>query len=396
MVDFLLRNFVKDYHNVKNPKIRDQYGKLSGVIGIFVNVLLFIAKFAVGTWSHSISITGDAFNNLSDAGSSVISLISFKLSGKPPDKDHPFGHARYEYIASSIVGFLLLLIGWELIKTSLGKILHPGTIEFSYITVVVLVFSIIAKYVLYRLNRELGKRINSAVMHATAADSLSDVAATSAVLVSTIISPLINFQLDGYTGLAVALFIITTAIKILKDMLDNILGKMPSTELSHKIVTFIKKYPGVLGIHDLVVHDYGPHRCFASVHLEVDAGIDVLESHDLIDNIEGDILAELDIPLTIHMDPVVTDDPAVNELLWLTDQIIKKIDPYLSIHDFRVVKGTTHSNIIFDVTIPFDFKMRENELVETITHGIQGSNPKIFPVINVDRAYIDYSGHVKK
>jgi len=391
MHDLLLKYFIRDYEDLKNSKVREQYGKLSSIVGIVVNVFLFIMKFAVGTWSHSVSIIGDAVNNLSDAGSSVISLVSFKLSNKPPDKDHPFGHARIEYIASSVVGFIIILIGWELVKTSFEKILHPSPIEFSIITPFILVFSILAKLWLYRLNINVGKRINSSVIQATAADSLSDVMATSGVLASTIISPLIGFQLDGYMGVAVAIFIIISGIKILKDMLDTLLGKMPSNDLINKIVTYIGKYPGVIGIHDLVVHDYGPHRCFASVHVEVDARIDVLESHDLIDNIERDITMELDIPLVIHMDPIVMDDPFVNELYELTKQVINKIDDSLSMHDFRVVKGATHSNMIFDVTVPFGFKKEESQIVEKITTEVKKVNANLYPVITIDRSYVEDS-----
>lgn len=391
MYHLLFKYFIRNYEDVKSPTVREQYGKLGSIVGIVVNVFLFIIKFAVGTWSHSVSITGDAVNNLSDAGSSVISLLSFKMSNKPPDMDHPFGHARIEYIASSIVGFLILLIGWELIQTSFEKILHPSAIEFSMITVFILVFSILAKLWLYRLNTNLGKRINSSVMTATAADSLADVAATSAVLASTIISPLIGFQLDGYMGVAVAVFIMVSAVKILKEMLDSLLGRMPSNELINMIVAYLGKYPGVLGIHDLVVHDYGPHRCFASVHVEVDAKVDVLESHDLIDNIERDISADLGIPLVIHMDPIITDDPFVNQMYQITEQVIKKIDTSISMHDFRVVKGATHSNIIFDVTVPFNYKKEESQIIEEITCGIKEINKNLFPVITVDRSYVDYS-----
>lgn len=396
MSNLLLKHLVKNYNDANSPQVREQYGKISSVTGVIVNIFLFIIKFSAGNWSHSIAITGDAFNNLSDAGSSVISLISFKLSGRPPDKEHPFGHARYEYIASSIVGFSILLIGWELIKTSFAKILHPTAVDFSIIAVLILIISIFAKLWLYRFNSSLGKRINSSVMRATAADSLSDVAATTAVLASTILSPLIGFQLDGYMGIAVAIFIIYSAIGILKDMLDSLLGRVPSGELIHTIVAFVKKYPGVIGIHDLVVHDYGPHRCFASVHVEVDARVDILESHDLIDNIEQDAASELGIPLVIHMDPIVKDDPYVNEMYKMTGQIIKEIDNSLSIHDFRVVKGKTHSNLIFDLTIPFDYEIEESRIVAKITRRIKAENPKLFPVITIDRPYIDLSGEIDK
>ncbi len=390
MYDCLFKYFIKNNEEVKNPQVREQYGKLSSVVGIVVNVFLFIIKFTIGTLSHSVSIIGDAVNNLSDAGSSVISLLSFKMSNKPPDKDHPFGHARIEYVASSIVGLIILLIGWELIKTSFDKILHPSAIEFSIAAIFILAFSILAKLWLYRLNINVGRRINSSVIKATAADSLSDVMATSAVLASTIISPLIGFQLDGYMGVAVAIFIMISAIKILKDMLDSLLGKMPSNDLINMIVSHIKKYHGVIGIHDLVVHDYGPNRCFASVHVEVDARVDVLESHDLIDNIERNIAVELGIPLTIHMDPIVMDDPFVNEMYQLTEQLIKKIDTSLSMHDFRVVKGATHSNIIFDVTVPFHCKMEENQIIDEITSEIKELKINLFPVITIDRSYVEY------
>jgi len=390
MHELLLKTLIKNYEDVKNPQVREQYGKLSSIVGIIANVFLFAIKAAVGIWSHSVSITADAVNNLSDAGSSVISLISFKLSNKPPDKDHPFGHARIEYIASSVVGFIILLIGWELIKTSFDKILHPTPSEFSLIIILILVFSILSKLWLYRFNTNLGKRINSSVMQATAADSLADMMATTAVLASTIISPLIGFQLDGYMGIAVAIIIIISAIKILKDMLDTLLGKMPSSELIDMIVTYIRKYPGVIGIHDLVVHDYGPGRCFVSVHVEVDARVDVLDSHDLIDNIEQDFTRELGMPLVIHMDPIVIDDPFVSQMYQLTKQIVKKVDNTISMHDFRVVKGATHSNLIFDVTVPFECKKDESQIIEEITCEIKAININLHAVITVDRAYVEY------
>jgi cation diffusion facilitator family transporter len=391
MYDILFKHFIKNSKDVKNPKVREQYGKLTSIIGIVVNVFLFIIKFTLGTFANSVAIIGDAVNNLSDAGSSVISLVSFKMSSKPPDKDHPFGHARIEYIASSIVGFIILLIGWELIKTSFEKILHPNVIELSIITPFILAFSILAKLWLYRLNINVGKRINSSIVQATAADSLSDVMATSAVLASIIISPLIGFQLDGYMGVAVAIFIMISAIKILRDMLDTLLGKMPEKELIKMIVMHLKKYPGVLGIHDLVVHDYGPNRCFASVHVEVDARVDVLESHDLIDNIERDMAIELSIPLTIHMDPIIIDDPLVKEMYQQTKQVINRIDDSWSIHDFRIVKGVTHNNIIFDVVVPFSCEKEESQIIEVITYEIKKINANLYPVITIDRFYVEYS-----
>ena len=391
--NFLLKRFIKNYKNVKNSKVREQYGKLSSIVGIIVNIFLFATKFVVGTLSHSVSITGDAINNLSDAGSSVISLVSFKMSSKPADNKHPFGHARIEYVASSIVAVVILLIGVELLRTSFDKILHPIAIKFSIYTVFILAFSIIAKLWLYRLNANLGKHIDSSMLHATAADSLSDVLATAAVLTSTIISPLINFQLDGFMGIAVGIFIMLSGINILKGTMDSILGQGPSNESIDLIDTYIRKYDGVMGIHDLVVHDYGPNRCFASVHVEVDANVNILDSHDLIDNIERDISVDLGIHLVIHLDPIVMDNPIVNELHLLTEQLISSVDESLSMHDFRVVKGTTHSNLIFDVMVPYQCKKSDKQILEEIIGRMKEKDKSLYVVITIDRSYVSSPNH---
>jgi len=388
MFEFLKKRTADKNTDSKNTNERGKFGRKSSVVGIFVNVFLFAAKFAVGTIWSSISITGDAVNNLSDAGSSVISLISFKLSGKPADKRHPFGHARIEYFASSAVAFVILLVGIELIKTSVNKIFNPAPIEFSIVSVCVLVFSIGAKLWLSRFYTNTGKKIDSSVMHAAAADSLSDVMATSAVLVSTVVSPLINFQLDGYMGLAVALFIIISGMKIVKGTLDTLLGKEPSGELTHKIEATIKDYAGVIGMHDLVVHDYGPQRCFASVHVEVDANDNIMESHDLIDNIEREFLRELGIHLVIHLDPIVLDDPFVNEMYQMTAKVVSNVDDSLSIHDFRVVKGSTHSNLIFDIVIPHKCRKNDSQILEEITNKMGEKKESLYLVITLDRAYV--------
>ena len=391
--NFLLKRFIKNYKNVKNSKVRDQYGRLSSIVGIIVNIFLFATKFVVGTLSHSVSITGDAINNLSDAGSSVISLVSFKMSSKPADNKHPFGHARIEYVASSIVAVVILLIGVELLRTSFDKILHPIAIKFSIYTVFILAFSIIAKLWLYHLNTNFGKDIDSSMLHATATDSLSDVLATAAVLTSTIISPLINFQLDGFMGIAVGIFIMLSGINILKGTMDSILGQGPSNESIDLIDTYIRKYDGVMGIHDLVVHDYGPNRCFASVHVEVDANVNILDSHDLIDNIERDISVDLGIHLVIHLDPIVMDNPIVNELHLLTEQLISSVDESLSMHDFRVVKGTTHSNLIFDVMVPYQCKKRDKQILEEIIGRMKEKDKSLYVVITIDRSYVSSPNH---
>lgn len=388
MSDFLVKRFVKNYKEVRNVRVREQYGKMCSIIGILVNVFLFALKFILGTFSNSISIIGDAVNNLSDAGSSVISLVSFKISGKPADKKHPFGHARIEYIASSIVALFILVIGVELVKASVDKIFHPSAIEFSIVTVFVLLFSIGAKLWLYFFNMKLGKRISSSLMQATATDSLADVMATSAVLVSAIISPLIDFQLDGYMGIAVAAFIMVSGVKILKETMDCLLGQEPSDELISLIETYIRKYDGVIGIHDLVIHNYGPQRCFASIHAEVNANKDILNSHDLIDNIERDIALDYGIHLVVHLDPIVTDDPFVNECYQLTTEVISNVDDSLSIHDFRVVKGLTHSNLIFDVTIPYQCKKDDRQILEEITDKMQEKDKNLYVVITIDRSYV--------
>lgn len=388
MQDFLVKRFVRDYDNIRDSSVRQQYGNLGSIVGIVVNLLMFAAKFTIGTLTNSVAITADAVNNLSDAGSSVISLASFKLASKPADESHPFGHARIEYIASSLVAVIILFIGLELIKESVHKISNPTGVEFSIIAVVILLISIVAKLWLYRFSTDLGQRIDSTVMQASGADSLADVMATSAVLFSIIVSPMLGFQLDGYIGIAVALFIMFSGLKILKETIDRILGQRPPQELINEITGIIRQNEGVIGIHDMVVHEYGPNRTFASVHAEVDAREDILESHDLIDNIERDVAQKLGIHMVIHMDPVVTDDPYVNELHQLTTDVVKKIDDSLTIHDFRVVKGPTHSNLIFDITVPLGYRKSDRDIREQVTAIMKEKDSRLYLVITIDRSYI--------
>ncbi len=385
---WIIRFFIHEHPDRKRGGLRKQYGNLSSIVGIVVNVLLFAVKFTVGTLSASVSIVGDAVNNLSDAGSSVISFISFKLSAKPADNDHPFGHARIEYIASSLVAVVILFIGFELIKTSVDKVLHPVSVSFGFFTVCILSISILAKLWLYQFNRKLAKQIHSTVIYATAADSLSDVLATSAVFISAIISRLSGVILDGYMGIAVSVLIMFSGIQILRETMNHILGQGPSEELIERIQSFILKYDGVIGIHDLVVHDYGPQQSFASVHVEVDANTDIMESHDLIDNIERDIALESGIHLVIHMDPIVTDDPFVNEMQKMTEEVVVSVDETLSIHDFRVVKGATHHNLIFDVTVPYDCKKSDKQVLDEVVQKIEGKHGNLYAVITIDRSFI--------
>ncbi|MZQ96304.1 MAG: cation diffusion facilitator family transporter [Acidaminobacter sp.] len=395
MQEFLIHRFVKNYDNIKSPEVRQSYGTMTSIIGIVVNLLLFTIKFVAGTLSGSIAITGDAVNNLSDAGSSVISLISFKISNKPADLEHPFGHARIEYIAASTVAIIILLIGVELIQSSIGKIRHPSPVDFTWLTAGILVFSIAAKLWLTRFNSSLGKRIGSTVMKATAADSLADVMATTVVLFSAVISPLIGFQLDGYMGIAVALFIMNSGLGILKETLDSILGQGPTEELSEQIENYIHRYPGISGIHDLVAHNYGPNRWFASVHVEVDAAVDILISHDLIDTIERDIMSELSIHLVIHMDPVVKDDPLLNEFCSLTQGIVSAVDDSLTLHDFRLVRGSTFKKLVFDVNVPYDCKKGDQQILDEIEFALKKQH--INAVITIDRSYLTSSNYkIKK
>lgn len=388
MKDFLIKRFIKDYENVRDSSVRQQYGNLGSIVGIAANLLIFAAKFTIGILTNSVAITADAVNNLSDAGSSVISLASFKLANKPPDENHPFGYARIEYIASSLVAVIILFIGLELIKESIRKISNPTPVEFSIIAVLILIISIAGKLWLYRFTKDLGKRIDSTVMQASAADSLADVMSTSAVLLSIILSPLLGFQLDGYIGTAVALFIMFSGFRILKETIDRILGQRPPQELIDEITGIIRQNKGVLGIHDLIVHEYGPNRTFASVHAEVDARADILESHDLIDNIERDVAEKLSVHLVIHMDPIVTDDPYVHEMHRLTTDAVKKVDDSLSIHDFRVVKGPTHSNLVFDITVPIGYRKSDREVIDQVAAIIKEKDPRLYPVITVDRSYV--------
>lgn len=396
MTNLLVKLFIRNAGDTADAKVRQAYGQLTGLTGIVLNALLFAGKFIVGTVSGSVSIAADAVNNLSDAGSSVISLLSFKLAGKPADEDHPFGHARIEYIASLVVAFIILLLGFELIKTSIDKIIHPELAAFSWVTVGVLAASILVKLWLFTFNRTIGKRIDSVVMQATAADSLSDVLATGAVLLSTIISPLIRFSLDGYMGVVVAGFIMWSAVGILRETMNKLLGEAPTQETQEMLTRHLLRHEGVLSIHDLVVHSYGPGRTFASVHVEVDAKEDILKSHDMIDNIEREVLLDHGIQLVIHLDPVVTDDPEVNALRNRVRDLVLDVDPELTMHDFRVVKGETHSNLIFDVVVPHSCPLSDKELTRAIIRRVKEMDEHYFAVVTLDRTYVTRPSHKTK
>lgn len=391
MTNFIIKKFINDYENTKDASVREAYGKLGSIIGIIANIFLCVSKISVGLIFKSISITADGVNNLSDAGSSVITLIGFKMAGKPADKDHPFGHERIEYISGMIVAFVILLLGLELVKSSFDKIINPEPINFSYIMIFVLIVSIIVKLWLSYINGKIADKISSTTMKATSMDSMNDVIATSVVLISIIIAKITSYQIDGYMGMLVALFIIYSGFNILKDLMNPLLGELPDPEFIKSIESKIMEYEGILNIHDLVVHNYGPSKYFATVHAEVDAKQDILLCHDLIDNIERDFARELDINLVIHLDPVVTDDQEIIKLRDRINSIINSIDERLSMHDFRIVKGKTHTNLIFDVVVPVDFKILSKELINQIEKSINEENDedeRYYLVVTIDKNYV--------
>ena len=385
MTSLLSKIFIKNRHDVRSPAVRRAYGTMVSIVGIIVNVLLALFKLLAGTLCGSISITADAVNNLSDAGSQVISLISFKISAKPADRDHPFGHARIEYVASMIVSFLVLLVGFELLKESIAKIISPVSTEFTIAVFIILGISVLAKLWLFIFNRSVAKKINSSVMKATAADSLSDAASTAAVLISALISYFTGFQTDAYMGILVAAIILFAGIKILNETKNSILGTPPDKETVTAVATLTLSYPEILGIHDMVIHNYGAGNTVASLHAEVDGAANIFDTHDVIDNLEKQIFQELGIRATVHMDPIVTDDEKVTALRAVTLDTVRTVEERLHIHDFRYVEGRTHSNLIFDVVAPFELKTSDDDLKREISSAISRIDPTYFAVITIDR-----------
>ena len=385
MTDFILGIFVKDHKNVKDPKVRQKCGSAVAIIGIVVNIFLAAFKLFAGILSGAISITADAVNNLSDAGSQVVSLITFKISAKPADRDHPFGYARIEYVASMIVSFLILFVSISLFSESIDKILNPTKTDYSVLVMVILGVSVLAKLWLFFFGRSAGKKLNSDVIRASATDSLSDAGATFAVLVSAIIAKISGFDIDGYMGIAVAIVIFIAGIKVLNETKNSILGSAPEPEVVEGIIKVALEYEEILGVHDMVVHNYGPGNTICSFHAEVDGKADVFATHDCIDNIEKRLFLEQGIRTTIHMDPIVTDDEKVSALRIRVATAVKEIDMSLTIHDFRYVEGTTHSNLIFDVTVPFEIKYTNERIKELVSDKISEIDPNYFAVITVDR-----------
>lgn len=387
MNNFLCRIFVKDYDNTKDPAVRERYGKFAGIIGILSNVVLCAAKILVGAISGSIAIIADGVNNLADASSSIITLAGFKLSSMPEDKEHPYGHARIEYISGMIVSVLIVVVGIELIKSSADKIMHPSPLEFSWSIVIVLLLAIVIKIWQALFNINIGKRINSLTLTATGTDSRNDVIATTVVLISIIVGKLTGLQIDGYMGVLVALFIIWSGIGLVKETMSPLLGEAPDPELVNAISEMALSYDGVLGIHDLVVHNYGPGRIFASIHIEVDAEADMMESHDMIDNIEREMARKLHIEITGHLDPVRTNDPVVKKMVQLTSAVAAQIDGVSNIHDLRIVTGPTHTNVIFDTVVSSDCKLSYKEIHEAFQKAIKAEGENYFVVINFDKPY---------
>lgn len=387
MTKILIKLFIKDA-DINTQKGRELYGRLAGAVGIICNLLLSVMKLIIGSISNSVSITADATNNISDAGSSIVTLVGFRLSGKPADKDHPYGHARIEYISSLIISFLILLIGCSIFKESVTKIFNPEESLFNIATVIVLVASILVKLWLSVFNKFLGKQINSKALEATAIDSRNDVITTAAVLLASVISHFTGFNLDGYMGVIVSVFIFISGINLVKETLDPLLGQPPTKEMFETIEKKILAYDNVLGVHDLMVHSYGPNTYFASAHIEMDAKIDVLICHDIMDQIERDFKKDLNIHLVVHLDPTILDSPEINELKEMVNDIICEIDRDLTFHDFRVVIGEENKNVLFDVVVPPEYKYSDEELEKIITDKIaEASNGKIFTVLVIDHSY---------
>ena len=388
MVSLLSRLFIKNYKNTSDPRVRRDYGTLVSILGLIFNVILFGAKFAVGVIAGSVAIRADAVNNLSDAGSQMISFISFRISSKPADREHPFGHGRIEYVASLIVSFLVLHIGLDLLMESINKIREQAPSSKSWVSVAVLGGSIAVKLWIAYFNTKIGKRIDSSVMRATAADSISDVMSTGAVLVSTLVMllfPSVTLNLDAYIGVIVAVLIMVSGVKILLEAKDSILGGAPSEEVIRQITEVADSCDGVLGIHDLEVHNYGPGHVIAALHVEVDGAKDIFESHDMIDNLEKRLRSECGICATIHMDPIVTDDEDVNRLRRQVTEVIASLGEGMNVHDFRFVRGNTHTNLIFDVAVPFECKLSDEEVRREVSSAVSQLDPSYFTVITVDR-----------
>ena len=385
MTKLLLRLFVKNHHDPAQPKVRSDIGKLSGTVGILCNILLCAFKLVVGTISGAVSITADAMNNLSDATSAVVTLIGFKLAEKPADADHPYGHARYEYLSGLAVAGLIVVIGFELAKSSVEKILHPAEVVFSVPVCIVLVLSVLLKLWMCLFNRRLGKMVNSTALLATAADSRNDAISTTAVLLAGILGTVFGWRIDGWMGLAVALFILYSGAMLAKETISPLLGENASPELRQQIADLVGSVPEVLGYHDLMVHDYGPGQRFASMHVEMDQSADPLTCHELIDNLERACQQQLKVNLIIHYDPVVTGDAEMDRMRQVVQQLLQEQDARIHIHDFRMVRGQGHSNLIFDVELPLELMRQQQKIKQQLDQKLSECEPgTYYTVITFD------------
>ena len=392
MVDLLIHTFIKNYKNTANRAVRTAYGNLACVVSVVCNLLLFVGKTAVGTLAGSVSITADGMNNLSDASSNIVSLVGFKLGSRPADSEHPYGHARYEYLAGLAVSVMILVIGVELLKESFGKVLHPTEVQFGWLTVVVLIASILVKLWMSVLNKKIGRTIQSETLMATAADARNDVITTTTVLVASVLTFVTGFdRLDGIMGLGVAAFILYSGVQLVRDTIDPILGAAPDPELVEHIEQKALSYPGVLGVHDLMIHDYGPGNRLVSFHIEMDAKGDVMQSHDVIDTIEKDLLVQDGMIATIHYDPIVTGNAHVDEIRAFLQTEVAALEPKANLHDLRIVPGPSHTNVIFDCAMPAEYltdkQRRGAKLVTALRNAVQQKWPDHFCVIKLEPDY---------
>ena len=388
MTKWILRLWVKDVDRMQDQDVRERCGVVSGMVGIVLNLCLFAAKLLAGLLTGSIAIMADAFNNLSDAGSSIITLVGFKMAGRPADPEHPFGHGRIEYVAGFVVSMIVILMGAELLKSSVEKIFAPETVAFSWISLGILVASILVKGWMCLFNRKLGKLIDSTAMQATARDSLSDAVATTTVVIGIGITQWTGWSVDGYTGLIVALFILYTGVKTAKETLSPLLGEKPSPELVEQIKHTVLSHEDIIGIHDLIIHNYGPGRSMISLHAEVPAGTDVIKMHDTIDMIEYQLRDQFHCDAVIHMDPIDLDDARTNAMYRQLATMVKSIDPSLSIHDFRMTQGHSHTNLIFDLVVPYRFRMTDQQLKDEVYERVHQWEGTYYVVINIDRLYV--------
>lgn len=389
MTELLIRKFIKNYDDTDNPRVREKYGTLSSIVGIVCNVMLFLLKYAMGTLAGSIAVISDAFNNLSDSASCIVTLFGYKLSAKPADKDHPFGHGRMEYLTSLIIAAVIIVMGIELFKTSAVKIIHPEKVAFRWIVFISLLVSIGVKLWMSLFNTKLGKKINSTVMLATAKDSRNDVIATLATVISVVASLFTDLPVDGVMGVLVSAFILKAGYEIIRDTVDELLGKPADAECVRQITGIVLCDERIIGLHDMIIHNYGPGNVFGSCHAEVRSTENFVSVHDLIDTIEHEIHRRMKIIMTIHIDPVEVDNEQLNIRKEMISRNLHEISPELSFHDFRMVVGDTHTNLIFDIVVPFGFKMSDDEIKEKIDRSLEGDSVKFYTVITFDHGYTD-------